>query len=304
MELNLGPLHPIHVHFVIAFLVAGVLFRVAWLSGHFLLKGRLAFARPAACALLLAGTLATYVAVLSGKSASGDAEAIPGAHEAVEEHEDWAEWTFRLFVVVSLLEVTGLVLKRYEKAVPVLAVSGAVGLVGLFLVYETAEHGGKVVYAHAGGVGTRSGDPKDVSRLFLAGLYQQSRLDRREGRAEEAARLVELLAARFPGDLEVQLLLAESQLEDRKDPAAATATLSRLSVPKEARLLRLRHGLLLVDALVAAGQADPAKAALQNVRSEFPESGPVNERLRRMESTTPVTVPPGGPASPSPSPVP
>ena len=311
MDLNLGPLHPIHVHFAIAFLVAGVLFRVAWLGGHFLLRGRLAFASPAACALLVAGTLAVAAAVQSGKSASGDAEAIPGAHEAVEEHEDWAEWTYRLFVVVSLLEVIGLVLKRYEKAGPVLAVSGAVGLGGLFLVYETAEHGGKVVYGHAGGVGTRSGDPKDVTRLFVAGLYQQSVLDRREGRPEEAARLVDFLAARFPDDVEIQLLQAQSQLEDRKDPAAATATPEPAGVPKGDGSLRQRHGLLLVDALVASGQVDAAKAALQHARSEFPDSGAVKERLRRLEALPPVTAPPvtvpPAPASsapPSPSPIP
>jgi uncharacterized membrane protein len=308
MTLNLGPLHPIHVHFAIALLVAGVAFRVAWLCGQFLLKGRLAFAGPAACALIVAGTLAVAAAVQSGQAASGDAEAIPGAHDAVEEHEHWAEWTYRLFVMVSLLEIAGLVLKRFDKAGPVLALSGLAGLAGLFLVYETAEHGGKVVYSHAGGVGTRSGQPRDVSRLFLAGLYQQSRLDRREGRPEDAARLVDLLAARFPEDLEIQLLRAESQLEDRKDAAATTAILSRMVVPKEDRSLRRRHGLLLVDALVAAGQVDAAKAALQHARSEFPDDGGVAERMRRLEAAPPATVPPPtvppDPASPPPSPVP
>jgi hypothetical protein len=277
-----------------------VLFRLAWLLGHFVLKGRLAFTGPAACTLLLLGTLAAWAAVESGLSASGAAESIPGAEPAVAEHQGWAEWTFRLFVIVSLLEVAGLVLKRFDRAVPALAASGLVGLAGLYFVYETGEHGGQVVYSHAGGVGTRSGDPKDVSRLFLAGLYQQSLLDRSEGRLEDAARLVELLAARFPGDLEVQLLLAESQLEDRKDAPAATATLSRLTVPKEEPSLRLRHGLLLADALAAGGQTDAARAALQNVRSEFPESAPVRERLRKLEAAPPKAPSPA--PSPSPSP--
>jgi hypothetical protein len=61
--------------------------------------------------------------------------------------------------------------------------------------------------------------------------------------------------------------------------------------------------LLLVDALVAAGQIDAAKAALQHARSEFPDSSPLKERLRRLEAVPPVTVPPA-PASPSPSPSP
>lgn len=298
MDVELGPQHPIVVHFAIALLVAGVLFRLAWISGRFLLGGRLAFTGPAACVLLLAGTAAAYVAVESGESAAGPVEDIPGAHEAVEEHQDWAEWTFRLFVTVSILEAGALVLKRYDKATPLLAASGILGTVGLFFVFETGEHGGQVVYSHAGGVGLRSGDPRDVERLLLAGLYQQSLLDRSAGRPEDAARLVEMAAARWPGDLELQLLVAQSQLEDRKDPALATATLSRLQIPKEARRLRLRHGILLVDALSASGHADAALAALQSVKAQFPESGLVKERLKRMQGVTPTTPAPGGGASP------
>jgi len=312
--MELAPLHPIQVHFVIAFLVAGVLLRLLFLLGHFAFKGRLSFAGPAACGLLLAGTLAAWAAVTSGEAASGDAEAIPGAEAAVEEHEEWAHWTFRAFVVVSILEVLALGLKRLDKATPALAASGLVGLAGLFLVYETGEHGGQIVYAHAGGVGTRSGDPKDVTRLLVAGVYQQSLLDRSQGRPEDAARLVEFLAARLPADLEVQLLLAQSQLEDRQDPGAATATLGRLSVPKEDRSLRLRHGVLLVDALIAAGQPDAARAALQSLRSEFPDHVLVQDRLRRLEApsspkASPSPTPSGSPtanpgASPSPTPSP
>jgi uncharacterized membrane protein len=303
--MDIAALHPIQVHFVIAFLVAGVLFRLAWLLGRLVFKGRLAFTGPAACVLLLAGALATYAAYESGLSASGAAESVPGAELAVGEHQSWAEWTFRVFVIVAILELAGLVLARFGKELPALAASGLLGFAGLYLVYETGEHGGRIVYSHAGGVGTRTGDPKDVSRLFLAGLYQQALLDRIEGRPREAARLMELAAERFPGNLEVQLLLAQSQLEDLEDPALATATLSRLTVPKGEASLRLRHGVLLVDALMATGQTDAAKAALQNLRSDFPEHPSVRERLRRLEApSSPAAAPSpsASPSAPSPSP--
>ena len=290
--MDLAPLHPIVVHFAIALLVAGVLFRLAWIVGTSLLKGRLAFAGPAACVLLLLGTAAVYVAVESGEAASGDAESIPGVASRVEEHEDWAKWTYRLFVVVSGLEVAGLVLHRWGKAAPALLASGALGMGGLYLVYETGEHGGAVVFSYAGGVGTRSGDPRDVSHLLLAGLYQQALQDRAAGKPEGAARLIELAAARFPGDLEVQLLLAESQLEDHKDAAAATATLSRLSIPKDEGRLRLRHGILLADALVESGHPDAAKASLQNLKAEFAEDDRIKQRLRRLESPPPPGLAP------------
>jgi uncharacterized membrane protein len=306
--MDLGPQHPIVVHFAIALVVAGVLFRLAWLLGRFVLGGRLAFTGPAACLLLLAGTLATYVAVESGESASGPVDDIPGTHEAVEEHEDWAEWTFRLFVVVSILEAAALVLKPFDKAAPALAASGLLGLVGLYFVFETGEHGGQVVYSHAGGVGTRTGNPRDVERLLLAGLYNQSRVDRGAGRSQDSARLIELAASRWPQDLEVQLLLAESQLLDGKDAALATTTLSRLQIPKEERRLRLRHGILLADALAASGHADAALAALQGMKAQFPDDGAVKERMRKLAAAAAspsAAVPPLSLAplsSPSPSP--
>jgi hypothetical protein len=79
VERELAPLHPVVVHFAIAFLVGGVLFRLAWLVGALLRTRRLAFAGPAASVLLLLGTLAAYVAVKSGESARGDVEGVPRA---------------------------------------------------------------------------------------------------------------------------------------------------------------------------------------------------------------------------------
>src|SRR2546426_12629456 len=63
-----------------------------------------------------------------------------------------------------------------------LTASGVVGLMVAVSLYEAAEHGGDLVYGYAGGVGVRSGDPADVARLLVAGLYQQAMLDRRQGK--------------------------------------------------------------------------------------------------------------------------
>ena len=57
---NIGSYHPIIVHFAIALLVVGVIFR--WIS----LTGRVAFAGPAAATLILAGTVVALLAVRSG----------------------------------------------------------------------------------------------------------------------------------------------------------------------------------------------------------------------------------------------
>ena len=97
--------------------------------------------------------------------------------------------------------------------------AASVGVIALFCVYEAAEHGGELVYSYAGGVGIRSGDPKDVERLLLAGLYHQSLQDRKAGNREQAAELVALAARRFPADIEVRLLAAESLLIDQRNVA-------------------------------------------------------------------------------------
>jgi hypothetical protein len=145
-----------------------------------------------------------------------------------------------------------------------------------------------VVFSYAGGVGTRSGDPADVGRLLLAALYQQSTLDRAEGRREDAARLTELLAARFPEQLEVQLMLAESQLEDRQNAEAAIDTLDRLELHGKASLPRLRHGVLRLDALLALRRLDEARAALRSLQAEFPGNGIVAARAASLEQAQPA----------------
>jgi len=78
------------------------------------------------------------------------------------EHEEWGERTQIVLLLLGAIELVGLALRKSPKARLVHALAGVVGLVGVFFVYETGEHGGELVYAYAGGVGIRSGEPKDV----------------------------------------------------------------------------------------------------------------------------------------------
>lgn len=266
--------HPIVVHFAIALLVAGALLR--WLS----LTGRVGWASPAATALLLTGTLISFVAVKSGEDAHGPVERIPGAYEAVVDHEQWGERTRNAFVLVALSELVLLVLSRRGKSRPAAIASAVLCLPALFSLYEAAEHGGELVYSYAGGVGTRSGDPADVGRLLIAATYNQALVDRQQGRPADAAAIVGVAAQRFPSDPAVQLMAAESALIDGKDPAAALAILGRISVPQDNARLRVRHGLLMADAHDAAGRPEAARATLQQLASAFPENARVKQRLQ------------------------
>src|SRR2546430_8454847 len=164
----LARLHPQIVHFVIALLFCGVVFR--WLS--FAGSGRLGFMGPAAAVLLLIGTAAAVLAVQSGLAAHGPVERVPGARAAVQDHEEWGTRTRNIFLAVALLEIVALAVRRspyakYQRTV--LVASGLAGLVGAYALYQAGDKGGALVYGYAGGVGIRRGDPTDIGHLLMAG---------------------------------------------------------------------------------------------------------------------------------------
>jgi uncharacterized membrane protein len=272
----MAPLHPQVVHFAIALLVAGVVLRVLSLAG------RPAFLGPAAATMLVLGTGAVVLAVLTGTAAHGPVEQMPGLRAAVMEHEEWGERARNVFLVVLLIEAAIVALRHSPRVRYVAALSAIVGVVGLACLYEAGEHGGAIVYNYAGGIGIRSGDPADVKRLLLAGLYQQALVERKAGRPLEAALLLDEAGQRFPDDLEVRVLRAESRLIDRKDPAGALALLRDTAPPGDNRFLRMRHGMLTADALAASGQRDAAIATLQQLAAAFP-SPRIKQRLDDLQ---------------------
>jgi uncharacterized membrane protein len=269
--------HPQFVHFAVALLAVGVLFRALSLAG------RPAFLAPAALTLLLMGTVAAGLSVQSGTAAREPVERVPGARAMVGEHEEWGIRTRNVFFGVMLLEAIGLAFWKSPKQRLVYAASTAVGLAGLLCLYEAGEHGGRLVYAYAGGVGIRSGDPADVERLLLAGLYNEAVAERKAGRAIDAATLLAMAGERHPSDPEVQLVAAESLLIDRKDPKAALDTLRGISLAADNRALRIRHGLLTADALVAAGQREGAAAVVQGLVTEYPNVPQLEQRLDTLK---------------------
>jgi predicted Zn-dependent protease len=153
--------------------------------------------------------------------------------------------------------------------------------VGAFQLYEAAEHGGHLVYNYAGGVGMRSGDPADVGRLLLAGLYGEAQVDRREGRSADAARLIDEMVQRYPDNVDVQLLGAESLVTDREDGRAALDRLASLSLPDDART-QLRVQTMRFDAYMQLEMPDSARAALDAVPERYRGSRMVTERLGRL----------------------
>lgn len=275
----MGAIHPQVVHFTIVLVIVGVMFRLISLFG------RPAFASPVATTALLASMVFAALSVQSGADAHGPVERAPGARAAVVAHEEWGERAHNILIVITAVEIIGLLLRRSPTLRYLHVASAVVGVAAVFAVYEAGAHGGELVYRYAGGVGIRSGEPQDVGRLLLAGLYHQSQLDRAAGRPQEAADLIATAARRFPGDLEVQLLSAESQLLDSKAPQAAIDALNAIQVADDNRVLRSRRALLQADAFEALGQRDAAIAVLQPMVEAFPTNARLKARLDSLKAT-------------------
>jgi uncharacterized membrane protein len=276
---NLASLHPQVVHFVVVLCLVGVALR--WVS----LTGKVPFAGPAATTLLLLGAMAAWLAVSSGTAAHQPVESIPGVGAAVRAHEDWGHRARTVLLVVAAIELAGLLLVRlptFRRWVHI--VSAVVGLFGAAAVWEAGQKGGELVYSYAGGPGLRTGDTADIARLFTAGLYEQALVDRARHQPVAAAELIEVLARRSPGDTAIELLRIESLLKDRQDAVGTLAALNSLHLSADDPRLQVRAGLLTVDAYVAAGQPDSARAVLRRLIAAFPMSQRLKDRLTQLGS--------------------
>jgi uncharacterized membrane protein len=270
----IAQIHPQVVHFVIALLFVGVIARVVSVLPLGALAKKLGWAGPMAALLIVLGTAASLVAVKSGDEAHGPAERVPGARDAVIEHEEWGERARNVFLVVAALELLAIALSAKPAAKWLKVGSAVVGLGGLFVLYEAAEHGGDVVYAYAGGVGIRSGDTTDVRRLLVAGLHHNIQADRAAGRREDAARLVEELDRRMAGDPTVRWIVLESRIRDRGDAAGALAALDSISLAADDTRGKLQKGVLMSRALEAMGNLDSAVRVLESLEAELPQMQP------------------------------
>jgi len=279
--LDIGVYHPQITEFAVAFLLAGMAAR--WIS----LTGKLPFTRPGAATLLLLGTLAAVLAVRSGTQAHELAEQVPGIRAAVNAHEDAAHWAQNVFLVVAAIELIALALvgrpawRRWAEVV-----SAVVGLAGAAALYKAADRGGDLVFNYAGGVGIRSGDTADVGHLLTAGLYEQAMTARKAHRGGEADTLLTLLAHLKPADPNVELVYAQSLLEDRKDPKAALAVLNGIHVPDSLGFMKARVGLAKADVFAAAGMNDSARATLTALSRQNANNarlqGIIRQRMGRL----------------------
>ncbi len=264
---NIGWMHPLVVHFVIALAFVGVGARIVSL----LPSERWRFTSPMATSLIVIAALGGLLAVHTGSDAHGPVERVPGARNAVQEHEDAGEWARDALIVVALFEIGALALANrggLGKGVKIAA--AVVGIVGCATVYRAADLGGDLVYNYAGGIGLRSGDSADVRRLLIAGLYHNAMRARTAKDTATTTRLITELSREMPGDTSVRFMVIESMLKDQGKAREAADSLKAIQVPASNRRVAFQRASLLSDAYVALGHPDSARITLETLKNSLP----------------------------------
>ncbi len=139
-------IHPLIVHFPIALLLVAALidFVGVWVR-------KSASVRWMATTLYTLGALTAFAALRTGEQAA-DMMNIPAmAQTTLTSHADWAHYTLYFFGGYALVRlIAGFADKKNRLGVSLPLF--LIGAGGMFLVYQTAEHGGELVYAHGIGV--------------------------------------------------------------------------------------------------------------------------------------------------------
>jgi uncharacterized membrane protein len=140
-------IHPLLVHFPLALLCAAVAVDLVGCACRCNKP-----LRQAATQLYGLGTVAAIAAYLTGRAASQGIW-LPGMAEAVlRQHWDWALRTVWFFGIVTVVRLVLMRPSRRDPGPAIVAAFALVGLVGIGLLLETGDRGGRLVYQH--GVGT------------------------------------------------------------------------------------------------------------------------------------------------------
>ena len=146
-------LHPLVVHFPIAWWVAAVMVDLVALA-----LPRAAWADTVASFLYPAGVVSAMVAYFTGRQAAATV-LIPGmAHPIVQEHWNWALATTISFAIVALARLWA----RFRRPQPQRGIRTALvaaACVALVCLFETGERGARLVYERGVGVSVSDAAP-------------------------------------------------------------------------------------------------------------------------------------------------
>jgi uncharacterized membrane protein len=155
---SLPNLHPALVHFPIALWLAAIIFDLACL-----LLRRYRWIDHAAAALYTLGAAGAAAAYLAGEQAEDSLHDVPAALETlIQEHADLGWWTLVIFFVVASARLGVAALNRRDEhqrlaGLRWVVLLGALG--GGWVLIETADHGGALVYGHGLAVSSAAANP-------------------------------------------------------------------------------------------------------------------------------------------------
>ena len=139
-------LHPLVVHFPIAWLTAALI--VDLIS---LLLPRTAWAETMAGVLYPTGAVSAWVTYLSGRQAAATVLTPGMAHALVLDHWNWALATTICFTGVAAVRLVFIV-RRTTPPFWTRAAVTAAALAGMLLLFQTGERGARLVYEYGVGV--------------------------------------------------------------------------------------------------------------------------------------------------------
>jgi uncharacterized membrane protein len=140
-------IHPMIVHFPVVLLMIAVLFDVI---GLFFTK--FDWIRKSALLLFFLGTVAAVAAFLTGRAASDGLNIPANVITSVNDHADWAEITLWFFSIYTILRLSIEYFFKSLKKVIVIPIV-LIGLLGIYFLYQTGDHGAKLVFGYGLGTG-------------------------------------------------------------------------------------------------------------------------------------------------------
>ena len=140
-------IHPMIVHFPIAFIVGAI--GADLLS---LVFRRWTWLRPATVALYVIGGASAVFTYFTGTWAADTVSIPTGAQSVLTDHSNLAWWTMWFFGAYALVRLGAHLWPKTRNRVVVQGLLFAVALGGSYLLYQTGDHGAEMVYRYGVGV--------------------------------------------------------------------------------------------------------------------------------------------------------
>lgn len=147
-----SPLHPAVVHFPIVLILLGTAVAVV---AAFVRRWHLP---SIAASLLILGAAGAALAMQTGEKEGELAGEAPGVESVLDLHEDWAERTQVVSLLVAVLALGAALASRWKAAGRTLSALTAAGaLSAAWCVAQTGHYGGQLVFRHGAGVNLVAG---------------------------------------------------------------------------------------------------------------------------------------------------